>query len=232
MNVVAEFLHRVNTVTVPFERVPGLEITLEDVRPVRTEDGDDVLVLFAWCSPAPPELVDAFESDPDVASVERLVDDRDRALFRVVFTADATIQGMYENLPTGEATILEATETEAGILARFRFAHHDALRRYRDNLRDFGVGFDVESVYTGGDPSTAERYGLTDKQVETLRLAAAHGYFETPASVTLETLAEELGVTPQAVSKRLRNGLDRLLDRTVARDGADGGHKDVSGETR
>jgi hypothetical protein len=217
MSVVAEFRHHVNTVTVPFERVPGLEVRLEDVRPVRRDGDGEELVLFAWCSPAPAELTDAFEADPDVASVERLVEDRERALFRVVFAADSTIGRLYENFPTGEATILEATETEAGILARFRFASHDALVRYRDNVGDFGIGYDVESVHTGGDPSEAERYGLTDKQVETLRLAAARGYFETPADVTLETLADELGVTPQAVSKRLRNGLDRLVARTVAR---------------
>jgi len=56
---------------------------------------------------------------------------------------------------------------------------------------------------------------LSDVERETLETAASEGYFESPRSATLGTLAEEFDVSKPAVSKNLRRGQRKMLGRVV-----------------
>jgi predicted DNA binding protein len=56
---------------------------------------------------------------------------------------------------------------------------------------------------------------LSDTERETLETAADAGYFETPRDATLESLADEFGVSKPAVSKNLRRGQRKMINRVV-----------------
>lgn len=56
---------------------------------------------------------------------------------------------------------------------------------------------------------------LTTVERETLQRAVSGGYFETPRDATLTTLAEEFDVSKTAVSKNLRRGEGKVLERIV-----------------
>ncbi|WP_435064442.1 helix-turn-helix domain-containing protein [Halobaculum sp. EA56] len=56
---------------------------------------------------------------------------------------------------------------------------------------------------------------LSDVERETLETAASEGYFESPRSATLGTLAERFDVSKPAVSKNLRRGQRKMLRRVV-----------------
>lgn len=56
---------------------------------------------------------------------------------------------------------------------------------------------------------------LSDVERDTLETAAAKGYFESPRNATLSTLAEEFDVSKPAVSKNLRRGQRKMLERVV-----------------
>jgi predicted DNA binding protein len=56
---------------------------------------------------------------------------------------------------------------------------------------------------------------LSDTERETLETAASTGYFETPRDATLGTLADEFGVSKPAVSKNLRRGQRKMIERVV-----------------
>ena len=58
----------------------------------------------------------------------------------------------------------------------------------------------------------AGRFGLTDSQYRALVLAASRGYYEVPKAVTLAELAEEIGVSHQALSEQLRRGTGALVE--------------------
>jgi len=45
---------------------------------------------------------------------------------------------------------------------------------------------------------------ITDRQLEFLRAAVERGYFDTPKRVTLEQLAEDLGVSREDLRRELR----------------------------
>jgi len=56
---------------------------------------------------------------------------------------------------------------------------------------------------------------LTDVERRTLQTAVQEGYFETPREITLGELADEFDVSKPAVSKNLRRGERKLLERAV-----------------
>lgn len=58
---------------------------------------------------------------------------------------------------------------------------------------------------------TSQQLGLTPEQYETLVAAVEHGYFEIPREVSMQDLAEELGVSHQALSERLRRAYETLV---------------------
>jgi predicted DNA binding protein len=57
---------------------------------------------------------------------------------------------------------------------------------------------------------------LSDTERETLEAAVSNGYFETPRDGDLGTLAEEFGVSKPAVSKNLRRGQRKMIQRVVS----------------
>ncbi|WP_438267351.1 helix-turn-helix domain-containing protein [Haladaptatus halobius] len=56
---------------------------------------------------------------------------------------------------------------------------------------------------------------LSNVERETLEHAVKDGYFQSPRSATLGTLADELGVSKPAVSKNLRRGQRKMIERVV-----------------
>jgi len=56
---------------------------------------------------------------------------------------------------------------------------------------------------------------LSDVERETLETAATEGYFESPREATLGELADEFGVSKPAVSKNLRRGQGKMVERVV-----------------
>jgi len=56
---------------------------------------------------------------------------------------------------------------------------------------------------------------LSDVERDTLETAASRGYFESPRNATLSTLADEFDVSKPAVSKNLRRGQRKMLQRVV-----------------
>jgi predicted DNA binding protein len=63
---------------------------------------------------------------------------------------------------------------------------------------------DTEAVSRDGDL-------LSEKQFQALSLAFDRGYFAVPRRITLENLADEVGVSHQALSERLRRGQQVVL---------------------
>ena len=56
---------------------------------------------------------------------------------------------------------------------------------------------------------------LSDTERETLETAVSEGYFESPRDATLGSLAEDFGVSKPAVSKNLRRGERKMIQRVV-----------------
>ena len=142
----------------------------------------------------------------ELLALDRL---EDGGLYRIEWEGDG--EGLVRGLAVAEATVLEARGNGRWTF-RVRFADHAHLTDFHNVLTDHDVAIHIERTYTLSRESARRRdFGLSPEQREALVLALRRGYFATPSETNLDELAEELGVTKQAVSNRIRRGNEKIL---------------------
>ena len=211
MSVIAEYRLSSDRIALAptFDAVPTVELELE--RSFATEP--DQPVLFAWGSGPLEAFERAVADDPTVEALSLLDTAGGKRLYRIA-VSDETDVVLYSRWVELGAERLEAHYTDGWWHGRVRFPDRAALTEYRGFLQDNGVDFGLKRLYDAGSP-TGNDLGLTDEQRETLVLAYDMGYFDIPRGTTTTGLAEELGVSNQAVSERLRRGHRRLVEQLV-----------------
>lgn len=112
------------------------------------------------------------------------------------------------------ATILDATGNSSRWLLRIMYPNRKDLSRTGDFCDRYDLSFDIQRIRElSGTPT--RRYNLTDEQFDALAIACKQGYFDVPREVDLDELADELGITHQALSERLRRGHEVLIEETL-----------------
>ncbi|WP_227374051.1 helix-turn-helix domain-containing protein [Haladaptatus halobius] len=126
-------------------------------------------------------------------------------------------------LVKGDATALIANAMDDEWRFRVRFADRKRLADVYESCRDADLSADVRTINELETPRSGSQR-LTPRQYQTLRSAAERGYYDVPREATTEDLADELGISHQTVSERLRRGHRNLVERILAsptRDGAE-----------
>lgn len=136
----------------------------------------------------------------------------DRALFGVEWTpADG---GFLHTLSGLDVAISEAVGSGDRWRFRLRFHTDEALSAFRKYRREGETGIDLRRVADLADWETAEpaeAMKLTPAQHEALVTAFEEGYFAVPRRTNLVSLSEQLGISGQSLSERLRRGEGKLL---------------------
>lgn len=158
------------------------------------------------------------DASPTVESVGRV---GDRVLYRT--TWEPGPDSLLATVADHDGEVVDVAAGDAWTL-RVRFPDDDAVPAFRADCEARGI--DLGDVVVFGPTAGLTEDALTSAQLEVLALALEAGYFEVPRDATLADLADELDVSDQAVSERLRRGLRRLSAEalsTVDRDpGSDG----------
>jgi predicted DNA binding protein len=185
------------------QNYPGMEVELERIVPVR-----EGFLPFFWVSGANREgIEETLLSSPDVESIDLLTELEDRSLYQVIWHED--INGFIESLVTSNGTVLEGSGNDTEWNFRLRFTSHGELSTFGTACERKGIDLEVLAVY---NPHPVVRHGgLTPDQRETLKIAHDRGFFEVPRRTSLPELAEHFDISKQAVSQRLRRGLNNLL---------------------
>lgn len=188
------------------ETVEEMSIELEAIIPTGTR-----IVPYFW---ATGEGFDAFEAhvltDPDIEAIRQLDRIDDTALYRASWTAD--LDGLLDGLVSADAVVLEAKTVTGGWHFRTRFVDHDLLGRFYNFCTDREITIHIERVYTLSEASRAGRsFELTPEQREAIVLAVRLGYFRIPKGTDLAEIADRLGISQQAASKRVRRATDKVL---------------------
>lgn len=183
---------------------PSLQVELERVVPfqeahcpylrLRTDSGTAVL--------------ESVRDDPDVASIVVLERGDGLVLAGVEWTEPES--ALERSLVDADATCLDAVGTADHWRVSLRFVAHEALTDCYRQLTDEDIGVTVDSVH-GTSAAGSGESGVTTPQRETLLAALELGYFAVPREVTLQELAEQLGISDTATSQRLRRGLSALV---------------------
>ncbi|WIV68230.1 helix-turn-helix domain-containing protein [Natrialbaceae archaeon AArc-T1-2] len=204
MSTIAEF--RLSTTEM------ALADTLEYVpdATVRLETAVSRTLSGLWVLDAEREAIEsAFEADPTVESATLLVRTDEGLLYDVEFAEDA--RRLCDELLAEGGSLLEARGADGSWQVRMRFRDREKLCRTHDRLLESGVNIDVRRV-TDLDETTATHTRLTPEQQEALSAAFELGYFEIPRRISMEELADELDISHQALSERLRRAYETLVD--------------------
>ena len=168
-------------------------------------------VVFCWARSGDLDTFeDGLAADETVTDIGRLSDSDGRRLYRVQLTGTAPVVTYDVWLELGAAR-LDMRYADGRWHTRMRFPDRSALSAFHDFCNENDLDFRLDRLYDSDPKRGPPRDRLTANQRETLRLAHERGYYEIPRKVTLDDLADELGVSNQAVSERLRRGCARLV---------------------
>ena len=211
MSVILEFTieHEEFTLGQVLAGPPDMHIELERIVPT----GNSIMP-FLWVTG------DDFETFEQNVTAHEFVDEilaldtvEDSTLYRIKW------RGSHNDLIRGindvDGTILEGHANDTWHF-RLRFPDHDALSRFHNFCTDHGLTIHIVRTFTETERTESVRqFGLSQEQREALILGLRRGYFDTPSQVSLNDLADELGISQQAMSNRVRRGTKQVLSEAL-----------------
>lgn len=152
----------------------------------------------------------AAADDPSIENLTRLDEVEEAALYRGEWVQDVEMVA-YAFTQAG-AALLDATGRNGQWRLQLRFDERADCTRFRTHIAEDDLSVDLHRLYNPTQPRADATPGLTELQQETLVAALEAGYYEFPQEVTMGELAEEIGVSQQALAKRLRRGYRNLIE--------------------
>lgn len=173
-----------------------------------------LLTPYFWVATADAATFESHaESDPSVDDLRRVDAFEDRTLYRARWTENVDAL-LYAYQDVG-AVITEATGRDDVWELRIRFDGQAQLDAFRSFCEEQGIDYELERRYEASRAATGARYGLTPKQHAAVTKAWEMGYFDSPREAALSEVADELGVSAQALSDRLRRAHRNLVAETL-----------------
>ncbi|WP_132060999.1 helix-turn-helix domain-containing protein [Halorussus amylolyticus] len=187
----------------------GQILNLDEASAIELEtlvpSGDVTVPLFWVYEPVEHGFLDTVQRYPTVNSVTEVDVFEDRTLFRLDW--DASRDHLFRCILDHEGQILGATGTSDGWDFEIRFSHREALSQYQTCCEDAHISLKVIRIYNPANPGVGPWYGLSEPQREALMLAVQMGYYDIPRGCTTAELADELEISDQAVTERLRRAI-------------------------
>ncbi|WP_267641185.1 helix-turn-helix domain-containing protein [Haloarchaeobius amylolyticus] len=167
-----------------------------------------------WVSgPDHESVTDELLAHPAIRHADRLDEGDERSLYELELAPD--LGPVATAIERTGAMATRAEVIDATIRLTLRFRDQDELQTFVDDLETAGVQFEVTWKGNGGVTGDGGTESLTQCQRQTLWLAYERGYFNIPRDTSLSELADELGVSSQAVSERLRRAMGSYLATTM-----------------
>ena len=122
--------------------------------------------------------------------------------------------GVLTALAESNIVVLSGIGTKDGWRFEVRGESRSTIGEFRTYCNEHDIPIEITAIHALF-PIHGDGYGLTDAQREALVLAYERGYFDTPREASLQDVAEEIGITQQSLSSRLRRGHRRLIADTL-----------------
>jgi len=192
------------------QRTTGLSVELEKMIPM-----DETAIPYFWVVGEGTEQFDeVLAEEPELTEFE-VIDELDgRALYRAEWSTDADT---FVRQIASHGAVLQETGGDADRWTfQLRFGDSHQLSAFHTACREQGIDLTVKSLYNPIEPTTGGGVEeLTDAQRSLIETVYSEGYFDVPRKVTLVEVADELGISDQAVNERLRRGLQVLIGATL-----------------
>lgn len=211
------------TQSVPAEEV-GLGETLQDIstaqvasETVVASSSPESQSLLRARAPDRQQLEAAFEADPSVAEWMRVTGVAPSWLYWIEWGGSVSL--VHQMLTRGGAMILSALGSGREWTLRVLCPSRETCSQIHTVCKEYNLSVTLDAIRTvDGDYSL--QHGLTEAQHTALVQAYEMGYFTVPREVDLQTVADELAISHQALSERLRRAHKTMIETTLCRQGA------------
>lgn len=225
------------SVIVEFE-VPASDFELGRILSVRGDSsieleklvplGEATVPLFWIHNSTRSAFLDAVRDQPTVTGAAEVDVFEDRALFTLDWNAeqDRLIGAIADN----GGQILNAIGTADTWKIEARFPTRADLSAFAERYEGEGIRIELDRIYNPSTGDTGPWFGLTEPQREAIILATRMGYYDIPRECSTQEVAEELGISDQAVTERLRRAIATLVEHAFLQDlDGEGGGDDRDG---
>lgn len=186
------------------QAVPDVVVVIE-----RVVAAQQKLTPYFWVAGETDAFEQAVANDPSITDLHRVDEFDDSSLYRGTWTQNVeNIVYAYTELG---ATIVEATGQADEWELRIRFDDRAGLREYRNYCEREHIPFALTGLYEIQHERSGAQFGLTPKQHEALTTAWEWGYFKVPREASLDEIADQLGITKQALSERIQRAIDTFV---------------------
>lgn len=189
-----------------FNQTSGVRFELEE----NVSSGTERTVWLQASAPRGGNLRDALDDDSSVSGFHFLgeVEDGDARLVAVDFRP--TVELLFTTLLADGGAVTDAVGRDGQWHVTCRYDDHSSLSRVSTLLDERDIDYEVLRVSNepGGEANHA---GLTERQHEAVKHAYEEDYFSVPKGATQSELADDLNISHQALSERLRRGLSEYL---------------------
>lgn len=205
-------------VEIPSEQF-ALEQTLQRLETVRFDieqlvaSKEDLILPFVWVRTGKrDEIEDAFGDDDTVDDFQLVAEFDDEYLYQLEWST--RIEVLVNILVKQKGTVLAASGKGDKWNLRLLFGDRDAITETNEYCVEKGIDLEVQNIKSLSGHEEG-RFGLSQEQRDALQVASDRGYYSVPRETSAEELAEELGISHQALSERLRRAHDALVTNTV-----------------
>lgn len=210
--MIAEFDLETPAMQTALQHAPELDVSI--IQQTSTDSGRLAVVVNAVHGPF-DDFESGLDQDGSVASWGRFSDGDERRRYRITLTERGRKLSTYPCWSSNGAVFLDGTRRRDGWRFRIQLPDEDSLQQYVSYCENHAIDFNPVRLSRTNQSPVTERYGLTATQTETLVNASQQGFFEIPRDCTLEQLAAKSDITHQALSERLRRGMDSLVNSTL-----------------
>lgn len=211
MSIIAEYTISIDDFALreTLSEASDIEVEVEKV----VAHNEDRVMPYVWVVADDEDAIEGcVREDPSVNDVDQINDTDDGTLYHMDWVEN--IEVLVHIMVEENGTVLSAATIDENWQLRVLFPDRDALTNTHDYAEKNGFSLTLEALYEM-DNEREGRFGLSSAQHEVLRLATERGYFDIPRETSLEELADELEVSTQALSERLRRAQKNLNESTV-----------------
>lgn len=187
----------------------GSTVELEEMVPL----GEKAVPFFSVNEADQQSFESNVRKHPSVGRLTEVSSHDDETLYSIDWNVarDVFLQGVVDH----DGHLLSARGAVETWTFELRFPDHDTLCEFKEYCSNAHIPLEVDRVFNPTPPGAGAWYGLTETQRRTLVTAVRGGYYAIPREMSTQDLADEFGVSDQAVAERLRRAIVTLVENTL-----------------
>jgi len=192
-----------------FEELMDVTIELDRIVPT-----GEAIIPYFWISAADTDkLTTDLSADLGIEKV-KVIDKVEKQMF-IRIDWNLTHESILRAIVNTDITLLSGIGNQKQWTFEVRASEQQDLSDFQTYCQDHDIPIELTELHAISPLKSDREYDLTDGQRKALVMAYSSGYFDSPRDATQTDLADELGITRQAISSRLQRGMRRLVASTL-----------------